>query len=54
MIESKIFEVLKSAAKCDTSKLDRQSTFEDLGFDSLDEVELVVAFEEHLGIEITN
>ncbi|CAI2383918.1 unnamed protein product [Moneuplotes crassus] len=53
-VESKIFEVLKSAAKCDHSKLTRTATFEEMGFDSLDEVELVVAMEEHIGLDISN
>ena len=53
-VESKIFEILKSASKCDHSKLSRQATFEQLGFDSLDSVELVVAMEENLGLDIPN
>ena len=53
-VESKVFEVLRSAAKCDHKKLNRTVSFEDLGFDSLDEVELVVAMEEHLGIDLSN
>ena len=53
-VESKVFEVLKAAAKCDHAKLSRTATFEELGFDSLDEVELVVAMEEHLGLDISN
>ena len=54
LIETKVFEVLKSAAKCDLKKLDRNASFEELGFDSLDEVELVVAMEEHIGFELNN
>jgi acyl carrier protein len=53
-VEGKVFEVLKSAAKCKHDKLARTATFEDLGFDSLDGVELVLAMEEHFGFEITN
>lgn len=53
-VEGKIFEILRSAAKCDQSKLSRQATFEQLGFDSLDSVELVVAMEENLGVDIPN
>ena len=49
-----MFEVLKSAAKCDHSKLARTATFEDLGFNSLDGVELVIAMEEHFGFDLTN
>jgi len=51
-VETKIFEVLKSAAKCKTDKLARKATFDELGFDSLDSVELVVAMEENLGVDI--
>ena len=46
--------MLKSAAKCETSKLSRTATFEELGFDSLDGVELVLAMEEHFGFDLTN
>lgn len=53
-VEAKIFEVIKSAAKLDHSKLSRKATFEELGFDSLDSVELVVAMEENLGLDIPN
>ena len=53
-VEGKVFEVLKSAAKCQHEKLSRTATFEDLGFDSLDGVELVLAMEEHFGFDITN
>ena len=40
-----MFQVLKSAAKCNQAKLTKSATFEELGFDSLDSVELVVAME---------
>ena len=46
--------MLKSAAKCDQSKLNKSATFEELGFDSLDSVELVVAMEEYFGFDIPN
>ena len=54
LVEGKVFEILKSAAKCDHSKLSRTATFEELGFDSLDGVELVLAMEEHFGFDLTN
>eukprot|EP01015_Nassula_variabilis_P024847 TRINITY_DN4789_c0_g1_i16.p2 TRINITY_DN4789_c0_g1~~TRINITY_DN4789_c0_g1_i16.p2 ORF type:complete len:115 (+),score=73.47 TRINITY_DN4789_c0_g1_i16:1-345(+) len=47
-------DVLKSAAKCNVSKLNKEASFEDLGFDSLDAVELVVAMEENLGVDLSN
>ena len=53
-MEGKVFEVLKSAAKCKHDKLSRTATFEDLGFDSLDGVELVLAMEEHFGFDLSN
>lgn len=53
-VEAKVFQVLKTAAKCKTEKLSRKATFEELGFDSLDGVELVVAMEEYFGFDIPN
>ena len=44
-VETKVFDILKTAAKCDQSKLSKKVSFEELGFDSLDSVELVVAME---------
>ena len=52
-IESGVFEVLKGAAKCKLDKLSRTATLEDLGFDSLDIVELVIAVEEKFTITIS-
>lgn len=54
LVEGKIFEVLKSAAKCNHGKLSRTASFEELGFDSLDGVELVLAMEEHFGFDLSN
>lgn len=53
-VEGKVFEVLKSAAKCKHDKMSRTASFEDLGFDSLDGVELVLAMEEFFGFDISN
>ena len=53
-VEAKVFQVLKTAAKCNQAKLARAATFEELGFDSLDSVELVVAMEEYFGFDIPN
>lgn len=51
-VEERIMNILRQSPKCDTAKLDRAATFEELGFDSLDAVELIVAFEEDLGFDV--
>lgn len=53
IVEAGVFEVLKTAAKCKHDKLSRAASFKDLGFDSLDQVELVVALEEKFNINIS-
>jgi acyl carrier protein len=53
-VEGKVFEVLKSAAKLKSEKLSRTASFDELGFDSLDGVEIVLALEEHFGFDISN
>ena len=52
--EATVFQVLKSAAKCDQTKLSKTASFKELGFDSLDQVELIVAMEENFGVNISN
>ena len=52
-IEAGVFEVLKSAAKCKQDKLNRAATLEELGFDSLDVVELVIGLEERFSVNIS-
>ncbi len=44
---------MKAGARCKTDKLSRSATFEELGFDSLDIVELVCAMEENMGVELS-
>ena len=52
-IESGIFEILKNSPKCKQDKLSRKASLEEIGFDSLDVVELVIAVEEKFNITIS-
>ncbi|KPK81608.1 MAG: acyl carrier protein [Gemmatimonas sp. SM23_52] len=52
-IESRIRDIIVNELGVEPSKVTREASFvEDLGADSLDTVELVMAFEEEFGIEI--
>ncbi|RPD82031.1 acyl carrier protein [Lentinus tigrinus ALCF2SS1-7] len=52
-ITTRVLDVLKSFEKVDSSKLSKTAKFsEDLGLDSLDAVEVVMAVEEEFAIEI--
>ncbi|KAH9950488.1 acyl carrier protein [Amylocystis lapponica] len=52
-ISTRVLDVLKGFEKVDPSKLSASSSFtEDLGLDSLDSVEVVMAVEEEFAIEI--
>ena len=52
-IENKIKDIIVKHLGIDESKVNLESKFiDDLGADSLDTVELVMAFEEEFGIEI--
>lgn len=51
-IESGVFEVLKSAVKCKQDRLNRSASLDELGFDSLDIVELVIGLEERFNVNI--
>ncbi|MBL8991768.1 MAG: acyl carrier protein [Spirochaetia bacterium] len=48
----KIKGIIKDKLNVDVSDLKAESTFADLGADSLDIVELIMALEEEFGIEI--
>ncbi|UTC29709.1 acyl carrier protein [Bajunvirus bajun] len=39
---------------CDPDRVSPEATFDDLGADSLDQVELVMAFEEEFDVEISD
>ena len=52
-ISSKIKKIVADHLGIDVAKIEDESSFiDDLGADSLDTVELVMAFEEEFGIEI--
>ncbi len=52
-IESRIRDIIVNELGVEPSKVTQEASFvEDLGADSLDTVELVMAFEEEFGIEI--
>ena len=54
-VEARVLEVLKSYDKIDNDKVTNQSIFQDdLGLDSLDTVEVVMAFEDEFDIEIAD
>lgn len=53
MVEEKVKEIISKQLGVDPAQVtDKASFVEDLGADSLDTVELVMAFEEAFGIEI--
>ena len=57
-LEEKIMEILRAALekspKAKPDLLDRTKSFEEMGLDSLDTVDLIVELEEQLGVDITN
>ena len=52
-IEAKVIKIVADQLNVDESEINSDSSFvDDLGADSLDTVELVMAFEEEFGMEI--
>ncbi len=51
-IETKVKEIVSSHLGVEVGKIQNDTTFADLDADSLDQVELVMAFEEAFGVEI--
>ena len=52
-IEARVKEIIVNELGVEAEKVTREASFvEDLGADSLDTVELVMAFEEEFGLEI--
>ena len=52
MVFGKIAAVIADHIGGDVSEITEATTFEDLGVDSLDVVEMVMKFEEELGVEL--
>lgn len=48
----RVLSVVKSSQKVDASKVSETATFKEMGLDSLDEVEVVMALEEEFALEI--
>ena len=47
-------KVIRDSPKFESKNFKEETAFENYGFDSLDQVELIVAFEEHIGFDIAN
>lgn len=52
MVFEKVVEMLKQHLDIEESSITRDTTFDSLGVDSLDTVEMVMDLEESLGIEL--
>ena len=52
MILEKLIQLLADHVEVDASTISADTTFESLGIDSLDTVELVMELEEELGVEL--
>lgn len=52
MILEKLIQLLADHAEVDATTIAADTTFESLGIDSLDTVELVMELEEELGVEL--
>ena len=52
MLFEKIAAIVAEHLDCDVEEIKQDSTFESLGIDSLDAVELVMKIEEELGVQM--
>ena len=52
MTVERVIKVLAEHLEMDTSEITEETTFEDLGVDSLDSVEIMMEMEDEFGVEI--
>jgi acyl carrier protein len=52
MVFQAIAELIAERNDCDVSEITAESTFQDLGIDSLDTVEMLMKLEDKIGVEI--
>lgn len=52
MVFETVAKLLAERNDCDPSEIQRETTFQDLGIDSLDTVEMLMDLEDELGMEI--
>lgn len=52
MVFETIANLIAERNDCDASEIKRETTFQDLGIDSLDTVEMVMELEDRLGFEL--
>ncbi len=52
MVFETVARIIAERIECDPSEIKNDSTFRDLGIDSLDTVDLMMSLEDELGIEL--
>ena len=52
MVQEKIMEMLAEKLECEVSEIHAESTFSEMGIDSLDVAELVMNLEDEFGISL--
>jgi acyl carrier protein len=53
-VEAEVYQVLRNFDKVNPAKITRQSSFDELGLDSLDVMEVVVDLEEKLNVTLSD
>lgn len=51
-LNTKVVDIIVDKLSCKREEVKLESSFEELGADSLDAVEIIMAFEEEFGVEI--